>query len=325
MDIQPLISIIIPVYNVSLYLRRCLDSVVSQTYRNLEIIIVNDGSTDDSGKICEEYARKDVRIKVFHQQNKGQAEARNYGMSHVHGIYIVYVDSDDYVSENYVEHMFILAKQNHVDFVQCCMEKFWDDKKVDVKTVDYDTKIYTASEALEAYCYQKYFTPSPWGKLIHISLMENLKFPICMGYEDAALMYKVIGNAHHLLFTKEVMYYYRQHEMSTMHSEFSEKKIDRIKIAKQLRQYIDINFPENSKAVKTRCILADFQLLMDLPYHKNYKNLRYKVYEDIRNIRWAVITDSRSKISIRVMALISYFGLPILMCLGRVYKKIYNH
>lgn len=321
--VNPLISIVIPVYNVEKYLERCLDSVIEQTYRNLEIILVDDGSTDGSGDICEKYGQKDTRIKVLHQKNQGQASARNYGMQYVHGMYLVFIDSDDYVSHCHIEKMFMLAKHYDANLVQCCMKKIRSDKKAKEKVIDYNVKIYTPSEAMKAYCYQKYFTASPWGKLIHISLIDNLKFPVGMGYEDAAVMYKVIGNAQSLVFTEEVMYYYRQHAMSTMHAKFSEKKIDRIIIAEQLKQYIEAKFPENSKAVNTRYILANFQLLMDLPYDKKYRSLRHEISKNIRNVRLKVIKDSESKISIKLIAWISYFGLPILMGLGRIYKKIY--
>lgn len=102
---QPLVSIIIPLYNVEQFLRCCLDSVVFQTYENLEIILMDDGSTDESGKICDEYANRDNRIKVFHQKNGGQALARNNALRYVHGDFIIYIDSDDIITDNHVEHL----------------------------------------------------------------------------------------------------------------------------------------------------------------------------------------------------------------------------
>ncbi|MBD5396185.1 MAG: glycosyltransferase family 2 protein [Lachnospiraceae bacterium] len=322
MDTKLLISVIIPVYNVHLYLRQCLDSVILQTYQNLEIILVDDGSTDESGIICDEYAKKDMRIKVIHQVNEGQASARNHGLQYARGEYITYIDSDDYVANNYIECMITMAEEFKADLVHCCMEKFWKHRNEKGISENFNIKVYTASEALNEYCYQNRFMPSPCCKLIHISLIENIKFPVNMGYEDAATMYKVIGNAKKIVFMQKVMYYYRQHNMSTMHAGFSDKKVDRIRVAEQLKQYIDINFPENSRAANTRYILANFQLLMDLPYSKEYIEIRKEVEENIKNVRRRVIFDNKSKISIKIIAMISYLGSPVLICLGKIYKKM---
>ena len=119
-----MVSIIIPVYNVSEYLCKCLESVVSQTYDNLEIILVDDGSTDDSGEICDQYGRNDPRIHVLHQKNSGQAHARNRAFQESHGEYILYVDSDDFIARNHVEVLMSAAMQYDADIVQCFMKKF---------------------------------------------------------------------------------------------------------------------------------------------------------------------------------------------------------
>ena len=110
-----LISIIVPVYNVEKYIVRCLESILSQTYKNIEVIIVNDGSVDKSGEICERYAKKDNRIKLINKSNGGLSDARNKGIDQANGIYITFVDSDDYISQNYVEILYKLIKENNAD------------------------------------------------------------------------------------------------------------------------------------------------------------------------------------------------------------------
>lgn len=318
----PLVSIIIPVYNTEKYIGQCLESVIEQTYSNLEIILVDDGSTDGSRKICDEYANKDKRIKVLYQKNGGQAKARNYGIRYAHGIYIVYIDSDDYVSANHIEKMLKLAKQYNADLVQCSMKKFRDGKKEKSKFDKFDITVYSASDALREYCYQKTFTPSPWGKLIHASLMENMEFPVNMGYEDAALMYKVIGKAKTLVFTEEIMYYYRQHKASTMHTPFSDKKVDRIRVAEQFLNYIRENYPENYISAYTRYVLAQLQLLMELPFKKNYTNIKKLAYSNLKHARRIVLNDYLAPIKIKIMTGFSYFGATALMILGRIYMVV---
>ena len=119
-----LVSVIVPVYKVENYLRDCLDSIINQTYTNLEIILVDDGSPDKSGEICEEYARKDSRITVYHTENKGQAHARNYGLDRCRGDYITFIDSDDIAKINYVEKLFSLLKDYDSDMSACSVVKF---------------------------------------------------------------------------------------------------------------------------------------------------------------------------------------------------------
>ncbi len=319
-----LVSVIIPVYNTSLYLRGCLDSVISQTYHNLEVILVDDGSSDGSGEICEEY-KKDKRVTVFHQSNAGQAAARNHALQYANGMYIVYIDSDDYVSENHIADMVSAAKKYNSDLVQCSMKKYRGElyeQGSGGDTCGERISVYTAAEALKEFCYQRKFSPSPCAKLMKKDLMCGLDFPINMGYEDFAVMYKVFGRAKRITFLPQVSYYYRQHTASTMHTGFSDKKADRIKIAGQLLEYVEKKFPENKKAVKTRYLLANLQLLMDLPFDAENAYLRNEVKSNIKRVRREVICDGKSRNSIRIMACASYLGMPALMCLGRIYKKI---
>lgn len=322
----PLVSVIVPVYNVELYLRQCLDSILAQTYKNLEIILVDDGSTDQSGKICDEYAKMDDRVVSYHQKNTGQASARNYGMTKMNGEYVAFIDSDDYVVPDYINKMMEISVEYDADLVQGLMQRFWDDGRIEnAKVESKEIEQYSASTALREFCYQRKFMPSPWCKLIKTHLISDLEFPVGMGYEDLAIMYKLIGNAKRVVLVPEILYFYRQHSSSTMHNSFSDKKIDRIIIADQLKEYIDINFSENSMAVKSRYLLANLQLLMDIPFDKKYNKLRRQIQDNIMSVRKIVIRDSDSKTSIRIMAMATYLGLPVLMCLGRMYKKcMYN-
>lgn len=165
----PLISVIIPVYNAEKYLRRCLDSVVAQTYRNLEIICVDDGSVDESGKICDQYAVRDARIKVIHQENQGLSAARNKGLDAAEGEYIAFVDSDDYILEDMFERLYIALTRFNTMYVICGFNAVDPDGKIlDAHAVD-EVQKYTGEEAL----YRHYFHPNgaenyvtAWGSSI---------------------------------------------------------------------------------------------------------------------------------------------------------------
>ena len=123
---EPLVSVIVPVYNVSKYLKQCLDSITAQSYKNLEIILVDDGSTDGSNRICDEYADNDARIKVIHKENGGQASARNEAAKIAQGEYIIYIDSDDYINKMHIQNLIQVALEYDADLVQCAMIEFWD-------------------------------------------------------------------------------------------------------------------------------------------------------------------------------------------------------
>lgn len=327
---KDLISIIVPVYNVEMYLSRCLESVISQTYKNIEIILVDDGSTDNSGKTCDEYADNDTRIMVIHQKNCGQALARNNAIQYASGDYILYVDSDDILTIDHVKHLVYLKEKYGADLVQCEMMKFRSENQlielgqVQRECMDNKEELFCAQEALKQFSYQKKFTPSPWCKLIKRELMDGLMFPVGVGYEDMAVMYKVIGKAGTLVYSPKVCYYYRQHRNSTMHTKFSDKKIDRIRIAEQFLKYMKENYPESLVSAYTRYDLAQLQLLMELPFSNEFNEIKKTAYKNLKSTRGIVIHDKDTPNRLKLMVMASYFGPTVLMLLGRAYMSLTN-
>ncbi|MDD6812335.1 MAG: glycosyltransferase family 2 protein [Lachnospiraceae bacterium] len=168
----PLISIIIPVYNVEKYLTRCLESVVAQTYSNLEIILVDDGSTDNSGKVCDKYQEIDSRIKVVHKKNGGVSDARNEGIDEACGEYIAFVDSDDWVTRNYIENMYAILVKNSCDIAICDVKRT---SKGDLKKSTEKLKTYFKDEAIKQLLYQKIST-SACGKLYKVENFIKLVY-----------------------------------------------------------------------------------------------------------------------------------------------------
>lgn len=321
-----LISIIVPVYNTEKYVRQAIDSILAQTYENIEVILVDDGSTDESGKICDEYMKKDKRVVTKHQLNQGQATARNEAFKISKGEYIIYADSDDLMHKDQVKCMIKVMEETMADIIQVENSKFYRYEKIknmpneSIEKINYS--IYTASEALELLCYQRKFNFSPVCKLIKRELMNDLEFPTNTGYEDAAIMYKLYGKAEKLVYSPTVLYWYRQHAMSTMHTKFSDKKVDRIRIMTELKQYIIENFPENSSAVQTRYCLAQLQLLMELPFSADYKSIKKMAYSNLKGSRKEMLMDRKAPKKIKIMVLASYFGPNVLMILGRLYMRV---
>ena len=219
------ISVIIPVYNVEGYLTSCLNSVLRQTYKNLEIILVDDGSTDLSGKICDEYADRDVRIKVLHCENGGLSVARNRGIKASTGKYLTFIDSDDIVAENMIEYLENLLVTYDAKLAICDAQHCYQGKKYQFEQneeiIDFDRE-----EAICEMWYQKSFLPSAWGKLYKKELCDEKLFPEKMIYEDIAVMHELFWKAEHVVYGKAKLYGYMHREDSITTKAFHKKNLD---------------------------------------------------------------------------------------------------
>ncbi len=236
-----LISIIIPVYNVEKYIRKCLDSVICQTYKNLEIIVVDDGSPDNCGKICDEYAEKDQRIKVIHKENGGLSSARNVGIDAACGRYLCFLDSDDYIIETYVEKLYNAMTETDADIVQC---EFIETAGDDAVSIPEDKKISIIDgKAMIGKLYDYYGISAPtvvvWTKLYKKELFEGLRFPVGRIHEDEATTYKLFYKADKIALTSEKLYCYRIAQGSITRSGFSLKKLDFLKAVEERAKFYE--------------------------------------------------------------------------------------
>lgn len=206
---NPLVSIIVPIYKVEPYLRCCLDSIVNQTYTNLEIILVDDGSPDGCPQICDEYAAKDNRIIVIHKKNGGLSDARNAGLDICKGEYISFVDSDDWTDENYIANLLDIITKNKADIA--IAENIRTDGCSEPSKGNISINVYTPQNALKYLFSQNNiaFTVS-WGKLYKKSLFTSLRFPLGKYHEDEFTTYILFYNSKKIAYTSEILYYYYQ-------------------------------------------------------------------------------------------------------------------
>ena len=186
-----LVSVIIPVYNVSRYLPQCFDSVISQTYRNLEIIVIDDGSTDDSGSICDQYAEKDDRIHVIHTDNRGLASARNLGLENVRGEYISFIDSDDWIEPHAIGTFFKTAIMTEADIVNARYCTEYVGRTVHRPIEKKDSHIYFGQDILSAFAEGK-FGNVVWNKFYRAECFRDIRFPDGHNYEDVAIIWKLM-------------------------------------------------------------------------------------------------------------------------------------
>lgn len=219
-----LISVIVPVYNVEPYLRQCLDSIGSQTYSNIEILIVDDGSTDHCGEICDEYAEKDSRIIVIHQENAGLSAARNTALDIARGEYIMFVDSDDWVEPTFCEKALEMAIEHQVELVCFGFKKIFQKEYKEIRT-NYPRLLDRAEAINHIILYDE---PSlynnVWNKIYHKKLFQTLRFPIGMVCEDNAITYKLIHQSLFIYISDLLLYNYNRIRNDSLTSKKNRKK-----------------------------------------------------------------------------------------------------
>ncbi len=211
---KPLVTIIIPVYKVEEYLDRCVLSVVNQTYDNLQIILVDDGSPDNCGKICDKWKKKDSRIEVIHKKNGGLSEARNFGLRKSKGEYVLFVDSDDWISINMVEKMVTTMINDNADMVICDYFSFLPDGQIERKKPLYENKVFTVKEAIIETLEDKQITNHVWRKLYKRKLIPKDVFPVGKNYEDTYVSIDLYKPCKKIVHIREPLYYYYRNDLS---------------------------------------------------------------------------------------------------------------
>ena len=215
-----LISVIVPVYNVESYVAECIESIQNQTYMNLEIILVNDGSTDASGDICDQYAAYDERIQVIHKENAGVSAARNTGIESANGDYIGFVDSDDYIAPTMYEDMLKLMVEHDLDIIECTAFRNNGDTNIEGCN-DGSLEIFNRDEALRMAMYDCFV--AVWSQLYKRRVISDVRFPVGRKFEDSAVSYLFIANTKRVGHINRCLYYYRLNPNSTTQTSFDAK------------------------------------------------------------------------------------------------------
>lgn len=241
-----LISVIVPVYNVEKYLCKCVDSILAQTYTNLEIILVDDGSPDNCPAICDEYAEKDSRIKVIHKENGGLSSARNAGTEIALGEYITYIDSDDYVDEMFIE---VLVNGLNVDTggkkagIVCEQNAHEEEiEKAVGKEISYS--VFSPDKALAELCLCQKYGASACAKLFSREIALMYPFPLRKIYEDLATTYKMVSDSECVIYCNALHYHYVRRDGSICHQKWNNSVYDLMEAADNLLNFIDENYPE---------------------------------------------------------------------------------
>lgn len=229
-EAKDLVSIIIPVYNVKPYLERCVNSILSQSYINLEIILIDDGSTDGSSQLCDSIGNKDERIIVIHQENGGLSSARNTGLDNCHGSYICFVDSDDYVHSEYVRYLYDMCVSNDCEISICYHYITTEDDYSSAVDLNSPIKVYSRKELFDIFYTDMHGSiVIAWNKIYKRECIGDIRYDVGMIHEDEGTTFKFLYNANRIAFTKEVLYYYYDRADSITGLPYNVKKLDILK------------------------------------------------------------------------------------------------
>ena len=318
----PLITVVVPVYKVEQYLAECVDSILNQTYTNLEIYLVDDGSPDRCGEICNEYAKKDSRIRVIHQENKGLSGARNSAIDVFKGEYITFVDSDDWISNEMIERLYKNLIEYDAQMSCTSPDSFYEDGTHTTTKYNGEVFVYTKEQALDCFLFNDYLTPCVWGKLYMRNLWTSVRCPEGMLFEDQFTTYKLIDQCNKIIYCTKPMYHYRKRAGSIGHSEFKRNTYDLYNAIHEEYEYIHTRYGQKVPNITVARITWEI-VFVNMMIAAGYKD--HKVKAEVQKFARKNLTKvwKCNYISILRKGQISLFALsyPVYNIFYMLYKK----
>lgn len=315
---MPKISVIVPVYNTEKYLRECLNSLCRQTLEEIQIILVDDGSQDKSGQICQEYAGEDTRIQVIHKKNGGLSDARNAGIRVASAKYIGFVDSDDSVDANFFEELYELILQTDADIAVGGIKHVTDEGKLLTARSVEKEKSLDRHDGMQELLFSKRISNSVCNKLFKKHLFEGISFPVGKLYEDEYVTYRLFHKAKKSVMTNTVFYYYRSNPDSITHRKFSPQELDRILASEIKIQFCQENYPDLIHYAQYYMVYDCVHILMKMEqYEKQYDKL---IRNNIRKYWTVYVKETKSlaaKLFVILARLSPAFAVGIWRCLKR--------
>lgn len=298
MNSKAKVSIIVPVYQVETYLETCVNSLLQQTYGNLEIILVDDGSPDHCGEMCDRFAQQDSRVQVIHKDNGGLSDARNAGLAAAAGDYIVFVDSDDWLALNYVERMIELAIKHGAEIVACQFSYREQETQEQLRSVSTEGKeiILNHEAAIYAWLYKRYYGVSACAKMYAASCMQGISFPKGRVHEDVGTTYKMFLQADKTVYVNEKLYYYRKREESIVNRPFDSRRLDYLRFTREIMELMEKQYPEYQQAAVSRHFQGCIQIGCAM------KPVDGALLREIRQYAPKVLIDRNCRITYRMLA-----------------------
>lgn len=264
------ISIVVPVYNVEKYLSKCILSILNQSFTDFELILIDDGSKDNSGRICDEYRGRDSRIKVIHQENLGLSSARNVGLETSEGKYVTFIDSDDFIHPNMLEVLYNNMLENEADISICDYNLVYEGKEIYKELGDNNIRLYNNIEGVRKIVEKSEASMiTAWSKLYKRSLFYDIRYPVGKYHEDEFVTYKLLYKSTKIVTTSAKLYYYLQRSNSITGSAFSIKRLEKLEALEEAIMFFK---NQNNKEL---AYLAEFRYLLNIQIA--YYRVKYEV------------------------------------------------
>ncbi|MFJ2502900.1 glycosyltransferase family 2 protein [Microbacterium sp. NPDC087592] len=319
------VSVIVPVYNVSSYVAPCVDSILAQTHAELEVILIDDGSTDDSGLLCDAYAAADSRVHVIHQSNGGLSAARNSGLDVATGDYIICIDGDDVVAVDHIEKL--VAEFAHPG-VDIAIARFQSTEPREVypqhgRPAPSPTAYESRDDALVRLFRFDGTTNSAWGKLYRAALFEGIRYPVGALYEDLPTTYRLFLRSERIAFTTYASYFYIQRATSITALRHTARRLDTFTFAAEAAEAVSELPPRVHRAAHARQFMESVFYLSEISVRQNLKTLPAPALAPLRAFRREVLFDKESNTSSRLFALAAYLGPRAVQLLGALRVWLY--
>jgi len=311
---DPLISVIVPVYNVEQWLAPCIDSILAQSYNNLEIILIDDGSTDSSGEICDRYENENENVIAIHTCNNGLSAARNMGLDIMRGEYVCFVDSDDILLPDAIRSLFSILSANKADISVGRM------LRRPAGNIGHKHQVlrYSPRQAIEDSLYQKRLLNAAWAKLFSKQLFNDIRFTTGILYEDLDLIYKLFDRCKCVVYTTEPVYIYRLRSNSLV-THFNARRLDVLDVVDRIEQYMRQHHPSLIPAARDRVLSANFNMYWLMAANSiDNPEAKKRCWENIRLYRVQSLINPHVRIKNKIGILLSFTG-------RRVFTFICSH
>lgn len=317
-----LVSVVVPVYNVETYLEKCIDSIIHQDYENVEIILVDDGSTDRSGEICDRYSQQYNNVTTIHQNNMGLSGARNTGTANANGDYIAYVDSDDWVSLDYISYQIKLAEKYNADIVAVKQLSVWNEVEPNQSDKRELVEAFSNKEAVNEMCYGYKFGASAC-KLIKLNIATKYPFPVGKLYEDLAVMYKMLSECNCVVYSNIGRYFYRRRATSIINQSFNPKHLCILDHTRELRDFVQARYPDITKAAIYKSAYVITQIV-PMVVNANEKKVFKSLKTEMRNYFFYVIFNPKVKMKYKIRCMVIVLGFGFAKLESNVENSIKN-
>lgn len=322
MDNKILVSIVVPIYNVENYIEKCLISLKNQTYNDIEIILVDDGSTDNSSIICSKFVNEDSRFKYFKKENGGLSDARNYGIKKCKGEFFTFIDSDDYVDFDYVEYLLNLCLSSNTLMGVAQHRVVFDKKTIDFGNNHKKDEVLSGVNCIERMLYRDVLDTSAWGKIYHKSLFANIQYPVGKHYEDIATTYKFFLAAKNVCVGYESKYSYIYRTNSIVNRSFNMKKMELIEMTDMMADDVLNHIEGLDSAVMARRAYARISVINQMIKVKGQKKTRKELISFIRKNKKVLLNNDKISKTDKIAFRLVCFNYCIYAATWNVFRRI---